>query len=92
MPTEEQMTLNELGKYLKVMLPRYLHAGRAEHNRLLTELQTVTTLELKSLIRLLNSETLDRQPRQRQRGASHSLHFADALRVLAETLDYVYAE
>jgi hypothetical protein len=92
MPTEEQMTLNERRKYLKVMLPRYLHADRAERSRLLTEMQTVTTLERKSLIRLLHGDTLDRQPRQRQRGATYDHHFDDALRVLAETLDHVCAE
>ncbi len=92
MPTEEQMTLNERRKYLKLMLPRYRDAARAEQSRLLTEMQAVTMLERKSLIRLLNGETLERQPRQRQRGSTYNHHFDDALRVLAETLDYVCAE
>lgn len=92
MPTQEQMTINERRKYLKLMLPRYRLANRTERSRLLTEMQAVTTLERKSLIRLLNSPTLERQPRQRQRGTTYDHHFDDALRVLAETLDYVCAE
>ncbi len=88
MPTQEQMTINEHRKYLKLMLPCYRNANRAEQSRLLIEMQTVTTLERKRLIRLLNGETLDRQPRQRQRGVTYNHHFDDALRVLAETLDY----
>jgi hypothetical protein len=86
------MTIDERRKYLKLMLPRYRHADRAEQSRLLTEMQTITTLERKSLIRLLNSPTLVRQPRRRQRGATYNHHFDDALRVLAETLDYICPE
>ncbi|MCX7840273.1 MAG: integrase [Anaerolineae bacterium] len=92
MPTEEPMTINERRKYLKLMLPRYRVADRTERSRLLTEMQTVTTLERKSLIRLLNQPTLERQPRQRQRGTTYNHHFDDALRILAETLDYICAE
>ena len=92
MPTEEQMTINERRKYLNLMLPRYQHANRTERSRLLDEMQAVTTLERKSLLRLLHADTLDRQPRQRQRSPTYDHHFDDALRVLAETLDYVCAE
>ena len=92
MPTEEQMTIDERRKYLKLMQPRYRVAARAEQSRLLTEMQTITTLERKRLIRLLNGKTLNRHARQHQRGATYTHHFDDALRVLAETLDYVCAE
>ncbi len=92
MPTEEQMTINERRKYLNLMLPRYQHANRTERSRLLDEMQAVTTLERKSLLRLLHADTLDRQPRQQQRSPTYDHHFDDALRVLAETLDYVCAE
>jgi len=58
----------------------------------LDEMQAVTTLERKGLLRLLHADTLDRQPRQRQRSVTYDHHLDDALRMLAETLDYVCAE
>ncbi len=36
MPTEEQMTVNERRKYLKLVKPRYQQAKRGERSRLLT--------------------------------------------------------
>jgi hypothetical protein len=38
MPTEEQMTVNERRKYLKLMKVRYVAAKREERSRLLTEM------------------------------------------------------
>ncbi len=92
MPIEAQMTINERRKYLPLMLPRYQRADRAERSRLLDERQAVTTLERKSLLRLLHADTLERQPRRQQRGATYDHHFDEALRLLAETLDYACAE
>lgn len=91
MPTE-MMTLDERRKYLKIMQPTYAQADRTEREHLLNDMQTVTALHRKSLIRLLNGETLDRQPRRRERGEIYNHHFDDALRILAESLDYVCAE
>ena len=92
MPTEDQMTIDERRKYLKLMQPRYAHADHAEQGRLLGEMEAVTQLHRKSLIRLLNAETLTRQPRQQQRGRIYNHTVDDALRIMAETLDYVCAE
>ena len=74
------------------MLPRYTAANRFAQSQLLDEMHTVTWLHRKSLIRLLNAETLERQPRERQRGQTYNHTLDDALRVMAETLDYVCAE
>lgn len=87
MPTE-QMSIDERRTYLQIMLPRYAPADRAEQGRLLDEMQAITGLHRKSLLRLLYGATLDRQPRR----ASYDQHMDDALRVLAETLDYICAE
>ena len=92
MPTEDQMTIDERRKYLKLMQPRYAHADHAEQGRLLADMEAVTHLHRKSLIRLLNAETLTRQPRQQQRGRIYNHTVDDALRIMAETLDYVCAE
>ena len=47
MPTEEQMTVNERRKYLKLVKPRYQQAKRGERSRLLTQMQEVTGLHRK---------------------------------------------
>ena len=70
MPTE-QMSIDERRTYLKIMLPRYAQADRAEQGRLLEEMQAITAMHRKSLLRLLHGATLDRQPRQHQRGHAY---------------------
>src|SRR5712692_10889965 len=92
MPTQEQMTIDERRKYLKLMLPRYERANRQDRGQLLQEMETITQLHRKSLIRLLNAESLQRQRRPRERGNTYDCHLDDALRIMAESLDYVCAE
>ncbi len=48
MPIEEQMTVNERRKYVKLMKPLYQQAKRGERSRLLTHMQEVTRLHRKS--------------------------------------------
>jgi hypothetical protein len=91
MPTEEQMTINERRKYLHRMQPRYLQADREEQGRLLDEMEQVTELHRKSLIRLMGGD-LTRQPRRQERGRTYRTPVDDALRVIAESLDYICAE
>jgi len=91
MPTE-QMSINARRTYLHIMLPRYAAANRFAQGQLLDEMQAVTGLHRKSLLRLLHAETLERQPRTRQRGHVYDHTVDDALRVMTETLDYVCAE
>jgi len=66
MPEEEKMTMDERFKYLRLMKKRYLKAGKLERGRLLDEMEAVTRLHRKSLIRLMSS-SLERKPRQKQR-------------------------
>jgi len=86
------MTITERRKYLARMLPRYLAADRPQQSLLLTEMQTVTGLHRKSLLRLLNASSLARQPRSRQRTRTYGAPVDDALRLIWETLDFVCAE
>ncbi len=67
MSTEDKMTIDERLKYLRRMKKRYTQAGRKEQGRLLDEMEMVTELHRKSLLRLLNG-SLERQPRRKQRG------------------------
>jgi len=86
------MTITERRKYLARMLPRYLLADRPLQGHLLTEMQTVTGLHRKSLLRLLNASSLARQPRSRQRSRIYGAALEDALRLIWETLDFICAE
>lgn len=91
MPDEEKMTLDERWKYLRRMRKRYLKASRWERGRLLDEMEAVTSLHRKSLIRLMWG-SLERKPRQRQRGRTYGLEVEHALKVISESHDYICAE
>ena len=60
------MTITERRKYLARMLPRYLAADHPAHGQLLDEMEAITGLHRKSLLRLLHAATLARQPRTHQ--------------------------
>jgi len=93
MPIEDRMTVDERRKYLKLMAPRYVKAGMRERSELLTEMQAVTGLHRKSLLRLLHGPTLNRAPkRPRLRRRRYGAAVADVVRVVWESLDYVCAE
>jgi len=91
MPAEDEMTIDERWKYLRKMRKRYVKANRNERGRLLDEMEAVTGLHRKSLIRLMDSE-LERKVRCTERGESYGPEVDDALRVIAESLDYICAE
>jgi hypothetical protein len=91
MSIEDKMTIDERRKYLKKMQKRYLQADRKERGQLLDEMETVTELHRKSLIRLMGG-SLARQPRRRQRSRTYGPDVDDALRVIAESADYICAE
>lgn len=92
MPTEEQMTVNERRKYLKLMKPRYQKARRAERSRLLSEMQEVTGLLSLSLLRLLHASSLNRKKRTTPRKGTYGLATEQVLLVVWESLDYVCVE
>jgi hypothetical protein len=85
------MTIDERYKYLCRMRQRYRQANREERGRLLTEMQAVTDLHRKSLVRLLNGP-LTRKPRRRQRGRTYGPEMESALCIIAESFDYICAE
>lgn len=92
MPTEEQMTVNERRKYLKLMKPRYQQAKRAERSRLLSDMQAVTGLHRKSLLRLLHASSLNRKKRSTPRQRTYGVQVEEVILVVWESLDYVCAE
>lgn len=92
MPTEDQMTVNERRKYLTLMKPRYQQAKRAERSRLLTDMEQVTGLHRKSLLRLLHAPSLKRMTRTTPRQRTYGLEVEQVILVVWESLDYVCAE
>lgn len=92
MPDAERMTVDERRKCLKRMQGRYLSGTREERSRLLDELEVLTGLHRKSVVRLLKGPSLERQRRRRQRSREYGAAVDDALRVIWESLDYVCAE
>jgi len=91
MSTDDQMNIDERYKYLRRMQKRYMRADRQEQGRLLDEMELITELHRKSLVRLLHSD-LARQPRRQPRGVVYGAEVQEALRVLAESTDYISAE
>jgi hypothetical protein len=73
------------------MQKRYAQANRKERGRLLDEMEAVTDMHRKGLIRLMNG-SLERKPRCRERGKTYGSEVDDALRIIDETLDFVCAE
>jgi hypothetical protein len=91
MSTDDKMSIDERRKYLRRMKKRYAQATRKERGQLLDEMEAVTDLHRKSLIRLMSGD-LERKPRRKQRGCKYRSDVDDALRVIAESLDYICAE
>ena len=91
MSTEEKMTVDERYKYLRRMRKYYQQAKPKERGQLLDEMERVTGLHRKSLIRLMKTPP-KRKARRKQRERSYKADVDDALRVISESLDYVCAE
>ena len=91
MSNQEKMTVDEKRKYLRIVKPRYKQAGRNEKGQLLDEMESVTGLDRKSLIRLMN-DSLKRKPRSRQRDKTYGPAVDDALRVIYESFDGICSE
>ncbi len=92
MAASDAMTIDERRKYLAKMTPRYLEGGKQERSRLLTEMEAVTGMHRKSVLRLLNAGSLERQRRHVRRGRHYGVATEDVIRVVWESLDYVCAE
>ena len=89
---EEEMTLSERRKYLALVRGRYVMAERTKKKGLLDEMELVTGLHRKSLIRLLRPAGLRRTKRVRQRGKTYGLEVEKAIKIISETLDFICAE
>ena len=91
MPLEIRMNINERRTYLAIKQEPYLSAGAREKGTLLSEMESVTGLHRKTLIRLLQG-TLERKRRQKQRGRRYGPAVFHAIRVIWTSLDHICAE
>jgi hypothetical protein len=91
MPNEEKMSIDERWKYLGLIKKRYVEANKVERGSLLDEMEAVTAMHRKSLIRRM-SGSLERRPHRKQRGRTYGPEVEDALRVISESFDYICAE
>jgi hypothetical protein len=89
--TDDKMTIDEERKYLRRMKKRYVNAERRGRGKLLDEMEAVTRKHRKYLNRLMTG-SLERKKRTKQRGPQYGPEVDEALRVIAESLDYVCAE
>ncbi len=92
MTTEEAMTIDERRKYLTKMQARYRTANQQERTRLLTEMEMITGLHRKSLIRLMAQSSLRRILRRTQRRAIYGPDIRQIVRIVWESLDCICAE
>ncbi len=93
MPDDDKMSIDERRKYLRLVARRYAKAERAVRSHLLTEMEEVTGLHRKSLLRLMHLPSLERAPKKpRPRRKLYGDGVADVVRVVWESLDYVCAE
>ncbi len=91
MRAEEEMTIDERRKYLVKMQNRYVAADRGGKGTLLKEMESVTGLHRKSLVRLMKGE-LRRKVRTTQRVRVYGPDVRYAVRIVWESLDYICAE
>ncbi len=91
MPISDPMNIDERRKYLYRMEKRYKVASKEERAKLLDEMEKMTELHRKSLIRLMKTD-LARKPRSKQRGPGYGHEVDDALRLISESLDYFCAQ
>src|SRR4030042_292824 len=91
MSETEAMNIDERRKYIHKMWGRYRQGRKGEKGKLLDEIEAVTGMHRKAIIRLLNGR-LSRKKRSRERGKEYGVEVDDPVRVIARSLDYPCAE
>ena len=74
------------------MAERYRKAKRRERSELLSEMEQVSKLHRKHLIRLLNGESLERKKRSTPRSRTYGVEVEQVVLRVWESLDYICAE
>jgi IS30 family transposase len=91
MTETDEMNIDERRKYIHKMWGRYRQGKKGAKGKLLDEMEAVTGMHRKAIIRLLNGQ-LSRKKRRRERGKEYGVEVSDSVRVIARSLDYPCAE
>ncbi len=70
MSNEDKMTINERRKYLRMVKKRYIKAVKVSRGYLLSEMEAVTSLHRKSLVRLMTSNL-----KRKRASNAHKSHY-----------------
>jgi hypothetical protein len=89
--SEERMNIDERYKYIRMMQKRYREAGKEGKGQLLKEMEAITGLHRKSLIRLMNGYIV-RKKRGKQRGCEYDKEVDQVLQIISKSMDYPCAE
>jgi len=92
MPTSDEMSIDERRKYVKLMAARYSKAKRKERSELLSEMEQVSKLHRKHLIRLLNGKSLARKKRSTPRSRTYGVEVEGVVLPVWESRDAICAE
>ena len=92
MATDEEMTIDERYKYLRIKQKQYRKAkSRQEKKALLDEMEHITGLHRKYLIGRM-ADQLQRGVRRQERRVSYGTEVDKALALIWEAQDYICAE
>lgn len=91
MSEQDEMTIDERRKYLHKMWGRYRDATKIEKGVMLDDMEQVTGLHRKSIIRILKGR-LSRKKRSRERGPTYGISVMNAVRKISKALDHPCAE
>ncbi len=91
MSEKDEMTIDERRKYLHKMWGLYRDASKKEKGQMLDDMEHVTGLNRKSIIRILNGR-LSRKKRTNERGPTYGTDVIDAARKISQVLDHPCAE
>jgi hypothetical protein len=91
MSEQDKMTIDERRKYLHKMWGRYRDASKKEKRQMLNDMEHITGLHRKSIIRILNGR-LSRKKRTRERGPIYDTKVKNAIVEISKALDHPCAE
>lgn len=91
MSEQDEMTIDERRKYLHKMWGRYRDASKHEKSQMLDDIEHVTGMHRKSIIRILNGR-LSRKKRARERGPTYGSSVMYLVRKISRALDHPCAE
>jgi hypothetical protein len=91
MSEQDEMTIDERRKYLHKMWGRYRTATKEEKRNMLDDMEHVTGMHRKSIIRILNGR-LSRKKRTQERGPTYGIDVMYFVRKISKALDHPCAE